>query len=126
MAHYITTSSYNSTGIKTITCGFAAKWVRITVGQKYNTSQTFSHLSIGAGDDTGYQVCDTFYQDASRGKTERHLNKIVSHWEYTGGAYVEKTTARLDAVNAPWTATQIKFIVDTADINYQYLIEIGD
>lgn len=123
MAYFQGTVSHNSTGTKNITVGFQPLGVKITVSQKTNTAQTFAHLSVGSSDGTKQRV-DAFYQDTTGGTTVKDTTKIVSHWERVSGTITEKVAAHVDQATAPWTATEVKYIVDTADVNYQFLVEV--
>ena len=116
--------SHNTTGTKTITVGFPAEEVEIVIGQKSSVTQNFSHSSRGTTDGT-VQWCDSEYFDGTApdpGGTKTHQDRIVSHWERVGGVWTEKVKARIDQSTAPWNATQIKYIVDTADVNYPFKI----
>lgn len=121
--YFVATSSYNSVGTKTINVGFQPAGIRITVGQKTSTSQTFIHLSDGVSDGTTQRV-DSVYQDASGSQTIRSNSKIVSHYERVSGTLTEKVAAHIDTSTAPWTSTDVAFIVDTADVGYQFRIEV--
>lgn len=119
MSYFITTISHNTTGVKTITVGFQPLAAHITVGQKTSTAQTMAHLSKGITDGTN-QICDTFFADGTRAKTERFSDRLVSHIEHNGTNYVEKVRADFDS----FTATELKYNVVTPDVNYQFLIEV--
>lgn len=120
MAYFLTTISHSTTGVKTITCGFQPLGARITVSAQ-SGGQTFAHKSVGVTDGVN-QICDHFYQDATRGKTDRFTDRLVSQWDWDAGtsAFVEKTRANFDST----TATQFKYNVITANLNYQYLVEV--
>lgn len=118
MSYFIETISHPSTGLKTRTIGFQPTGVRITVSQKTSTAQTMAHKSVGISDGTN-QICDTFYADGNYAKTERFNDRLVSHIEHNGVSFVEKVRANLDS----FTATELKYNVITADVNYQFLIE---
>lgn len=118
MAYFAATVSYNVPGVKTLTVGFQPMGARITVGAR-NGSNTYAHKSVGITDGTN-QFCDTFYQDATRGKTERFNDRLVSHIEWNGSAWVEKVRVNFDS----FTPTQFKYNVVTPDVNYQFLIEV--
>jgi len=120
MAYFLTTASYGVTGVKTVTCGFQPLAARITVGSKTG-GQTYAHKSVGVTDGTN-QVCDWWYQDATRGNTNRNSDRMVNQVEWDSGtsAWVTKTRSNFDS----FTATEFKHNVVTADSNYQYLIEV--
>lgn len=120
MSYFLTTASHSTTGVKTITCGFQPIGARITVSAK-SGGQTYAHQSVGTTDGTN-TVTDSWYQDATRGKTDRYTDRIVSQWEWDSGGSVwsEKTKATFDS----FTATEFKYNVNTADVNYQYFIEV--
>lgn len=119
MAYFQETVSHNSTGVKTRTIGFQPVSARITLGQKTSTAQTMAHKSVGVTDGTN-QVCDTFFADGTRAKTERFSDRLVSHIEHDGTNYVEKVRANFDS----FTPTELKYNVITADVGYQFLIEV--
>lgn len=120
MNYYFTTVSHSTTGVKIRTPGFQPVRAKITVAAK-SGGQTYAHKSVGTTDGTN-SVCDAFYQDATRGKTDRYTDRLVSQWEWDTGtsAWVEKTKATFDS----FTATEFKYNVVTADVNYQYFIEV--
>lgn len=117
MSYFLTTVSHGSTGIKTINCGFQPTGARITVGASGN-NDTNAQMSVGITDGTN-QICDAWYQDASRGKQDRVSNKLVNVWDWNGSAFYNPSQATFDS----FTSTQFKYNVTTADSNYQYLIE---
>ena len=130
MAYSWGTVSYASTGTKTLTCTdvvtgatFQPSAIRITLGQKQSTSQTFSHSSIGTATSTNNQKVFSTYQDTTGGQTLDSTSKVISHWERVSGTLTEKVAAHIDTTAAPWTSTAAKIIVDTADVNYQFLVE---
>lgn len=118
MAYFLETVSHNTTGVKTRTVGFQALGYRITVGPK-NGGTAFVSTSTGLCDGTN-QVCDSAYSDPSRADAPaRYNDRVVFIREWNGSAYVTKVQAAHDSI----TATEIKYNVTTADVNYQFLIE---
>lgn len=120
MNYYFATISHGTTGVKTRAVGFQPLGARITVAAK-SGGQTYAHQSVGVTDGTN-TVCDSWYQDATRGKSERYTDRMASQWEWDSGTstWVEKTRAGFDS----FTATEFKYEVITADVNYQYFIEV--
>lgn len=120
MAYLAGTASHNTTGVKTLAVGFQPIRAKITVSAK-SGGQTYAHQSVGVTDGVN-QFCDAWYQDATRGNTDRFTDRLVNQWEWDSGgaAWVIKTRANFDS----FTATQFKYNVITADINYQYFIEV--
>lgn len=118
MAYYLTTISHSTTGVKTRTPGFQPIGARITVAAK-SGGETYAHKSIGITDGTN-QICDSFFQDATRGKSDRYTDRLISQWEWNGAAFVEKVRVDFDS----FTATEFKYNVVTADVNYQLLVEV--
>lgn len=118
--NYLSTSdSYGSTGIQSLYTGFLPVCVEITVGQKYNTTQNFTHLSIGAGDNN-YQRVTAIYQDSTGGKTVTTDGKIVSVWERVGGTLTEVLSLSISS----FTSNTVEFNVTTANSNYSLHIRV--
>lgn len=119
------TTSFGTTGVKTIDVGFQPIGMRITVCQKFNTSQTFSHWSygvVGSYEAELLQFCHSTFQDTTGGQSKTYSDRIVSHWERVAGTLTEKVAATFDS----FTTTELKINVTTADANYQFLIEAWD
>lgn len=117
MAYFLGSTSHNTTGVKTITVGFQPIGVRITTGPN-GGSESAAHQSVGVTDGTN-SVCDSLFQDATRGKSDRFSDRLVSVWEWNGAAFTEVCKATFDS----FTATQLKYNVTTANVNYQFKIE---
>lgn len=113
------TISFGSTGIQSIYTGFQPKAVEVTVGQRYNTTQNFMHLSVGAGDDT-FQRTTGVYQDTTGGKTVNFDGKIVSVWERVSGTLTEVLSISIDS----FTSTTLELNVLTANANYSIHLRI--
>lgn len=121
MNNYLTTVSHNSTGVKTITCGFQPKGARITVSRN-GVGDTLSHLSQGVTDGTN-QVCSTNAADPANGYgySDRFGDRMVGFYGFdVSGAPLELTRANFSA----FTATEFKYDVITKNVNCQYLVEI--
>lgn len=120
MAYYSTSASYGTTGVKTITCGFAPVAMRITVGAK-SGSTAAGQLSVGSADGTR-QVYDSVFSDTTGSQSKSGINKIISHWERVSGTLTEKVAGTFDS----FTATEGKFNITTADNNYSVHVELWD
>jgi hypothetical protein len=123
MAYKRTTISFGTTGVKSVSSPFVPVGCRITLGSKVNATDPCNHLSIGNSNGTTQSYHSTF-SDGTSHQTKSGTNKIVSHYERVAGVLTEKVVARIDTVAAPWSATDIQFVVDTADANYQFHVEI--
>lgn len=123
MGYFLTTISHNTTGTKSITVPAQPLGLRITTSKKTSVTQNFAHMSMGVSDGTN-QVCDAFFQDTTVGSTQRSSTKIVSVLENSAGTVTEVCAAHVDNATAAWTATAVKYIVDTANVNYQFLVEV--
>lgn len=117
MNYLLGTISHSTTGIKTITCGFQPLGARITAGP-INGGSTVTRQSLGVTDGTT-QVCDAFYQSDLRGKQNR-LTEMVHVYDWNGTAFIDKVVATFSS----FTATEFKYNVTTADVNYQFQIEV--
>ena len=109
--------TYGTTGAKTLVLGGSPKKLRITLGSRFGTSESYEHLSVLTFDGTNLN-CVTTVQDGASGKTENFTNKL-SHWERSGGVNVEVINANSFA----FSGNTITFTVNTASLNYQWLIE---
>lgn len=127
MAYFLTTVSHSTTGAKTVTVGFAAKHLKITVTRR-GSGDTQNHQSVGDyNKDQLLQVCDYWFgYDGSAGLSDRTTTRIVKFPWRNGGSITYPTEAHVDESTAPWTATEVKYIVDTADVNCQYKVEAWD
>lgn len=121
MAYYNTTITPGSTGIKTISPGFAPKAIKITVSAK--GGEAYSHFSTGSADDSGWTTYHAFYQDTSGGTTKQgtgNNGKIVSILERVSGTITEIGAATFDS----FTSTSAKFNVTIVNTNYAYNVEL--
>lgn len=128
MNYFVTAVSHGTTGTKTIPCGFQPKGIRITASQRSTNSDNLVRQSIGMSDGTN-QVCSSQYYDgtASGAGPQRYIDRIVSVRNRVSGTVQEVSAAHVDQSVAAWTATEAKYIVDTADSAYQYQVEVwGD
>jgi len=120
MAYYTTRAAYNTTGVKTITCGFQPVAMRITVAGK-NGSSSVVQRSEGTADGTR-QNYDCIYWDASGGHTKDGNTKMISHWERVSGTLTEVIAGTFDS----FTATEGKFNLSAATNTYTLKIELWD
>lgn len=118
MSYFTGTAAHSTTGVKTVSVGFQPVGMRITVGQKVGTAQGFAHKSVGIADGTN-QFYDAFFEDTTGGKTVSGSTKLVSHWERVTGTITEILTVTFDS----FTATEVKYNVTLANVNYNLLIE---
>lgn len=119
MSYFCTTTAHSTTGVKTITCGFQPTGMRITAGHEFGVSETCAHQSTGVSDGVD-QFFNTFYQDTTGGKTEDGDTKIVSLYDRVSGNITEVVAASFDS----FTATQGKYNVTTADVDYNLMVEL--
>lgn len=119
MSYYMGTVSHSTTGVKTRTIGFQATAYRLTVKAKSGGS-TFVASSEGLCDGTN-SVCDSSFSNQDRAKADRYTDRVVFIREWNSGtsSYDTKTQASHDSI----TATEVKYNVTTADVDYQYLFE---
>lgn len=119
MAYFTGTISHGTTGTKTITCGFAPIYAKITVAAQVGTVDGVIHKSEGWTDGT-VQYYNTIYSDTTGHQTICGNTKLVSHYARVGGVITEIINATFNS----FTATQFKYNVNTANANYQYFVEI--
>lgn len=119
--YFLATTAFGLTGTERIDFGFIPTWIRLTVGQKYGTSEGFAHKSVGQTDGS-YQWYDSFFQDTSGGKTISSDDAIVSHWERISSVITEKLRVVFDEIDG----TEGVFNITVADSNYTVLIEAGN
>lgn len=93
--------------------------IEVTVGQKYNTTQNFTHLSVGAGD-INYQRVTAIYQDSTGGKTVTTNGRVVSVWERVSGTLQEVLAISIDS----FTSSTVEFNVITPNSNYSLHIRV--
>lgn len=128
MNYFVTAVTHITTGTKTITCGFQPKGLRITASQRSTNLDNLVRQSVGMSDGTN-QVCSSqFYDGSSGGGPLRYIDRIASVRNRVSGTVTEVHAAHVDQSVAAWTATEVKYIVDTADSSgYQYQVEVwGD
>lgn len=111
------TTTFGTTGIKSLNLGFKPALVQLRVCAKYNTPQTFSHLSLGESDSYSQQVTST-YQDTTGGYSKNDLTKVVSHYERVGGVITEVLSAEFHS----FTASGVKINVLIGNPNYQVIL----
>jgi len=112
MAYKRGNTTYGSTGVKTITVGFAPQGYRLTVrppGAGYSAMQ----FSTGSTDGT-VQTCNWGYVDNAHHDSGGSTSKVASLWQDVAGTLTEKVAITHNS----FTATQFKINVNTADSNY--------
>lgn len=123
MNYYQSTFSYGSTGTKSITVGFQPLCLVITLSARFGTTDAVIHKSTGNSNGTS-QHFHSEYGDSTGFQMINGTNKIVSQYERVASVLTEKVAAHIDNATAAWTTTQVKFIVDTADSNYQFFVQV--
>ena len=119
--YYTTRSSYGTTGVKTITCGFQPVAMRITVGAKSGLATTTNQKCVGTADGARQNYVSTF-SDSSFNQTKDSNDKMIRHYENVAGVLTEVVTGTFDS----FTATQGKFNLSLANSNYSLTIELWD
>lgn len=133
MDYFQTTVTPLSAGIKTVTCGFPPKAVRITASQRSTNSDNVVRQSVGSSDGTK-QMCTSQYYDGASGGTpgpQKFSDRIVSVRNRASStstpevlaAHIDQSYVDGGGNSAAWTTTEMKYIVDVAD-SYQLHIEI--
>lgn len=121
MPYKFGTVSHGTTGIKTITCGFAPlMWefcVELAPGASYNAVER----SVGVGDGTN-QNCTQEYSDPSRCQVERYTDRLAELKTWNSGTSVYDTKVRTTFSST--TATELKHNVTVADSNFQIRFKI--
>lgn len=124
MQSYTTTTTWTSTGIKTVTPGFQAKVIRISILPA--TGSPFQGVQFCYGrTDLTRKSADSVYANLSNGlaESEKSTSKLFRlRGEPTSGALGTILEGILDSV----TATQVKFNVQTADataVDFQVTVE---
>lgn len=121
MSNYVTTTTFDAIGVKTITPGFQSTAITITVAPATGSPFQGVQHCIGWTDGTR-KMCDFQYanlqnNNAISGKT---TSKLVQLWgEDAGGHLAVVVEATLNAI----TPTQVKFDVTTANVDYQVSIK---
>jgi hypothetical protein len=117
MAYEIGTVAYGSTGNKTYALAGPPKMVRVRVGSRFNTSESYIHESIGVYDGS-VCMCVSKFQDTTGGLTRNSNSKIVSHYDRIGGAITEVLAASVS-----FSGNNIIFNVTIPNPNYQLIVE---
>ena len=117
MSYFCGITAHGSTGTKAVTVGFQPTGMRITVAQKFGVTDNYAHQSVGVSSGTTTS-CTSLFQDTAGGLTI-NSGKIVSHYERVGGNITEVIAANFHS----FTATQVKYTITTANVNYNLLIE---
>lgn len=121
MSYKFGTVSHGTTGVKTITCGFAPLMWEFIVEPAPGGSSTSIERSVGVGDGTN-QNCTQEYTDPSRSRMERFTDKLacVKKWNSGSSTYDDKFVTAFDST----TATELKHNVTVADSSYQIRFKI--
>lgn len=114
-----TITSFGATGADTISVASLPTMVEFFVGQKLSTAQAYSHWSQGVSDGTN-QMCTSFAQNTTTGKTENSTTRVIKHYELSGSTF----TTALEFSVTGFTATDINVNVNTANANYQVGVKI--
>lgn len=120
MNYFLGTITHSTTGAKSVTTGFQAHKINIKVCA-VSGGDTHAQVSEGKVDAVNnVQICDTWYQDATRGfQPDRYTDRVVSVIGWTGAAWVELVKITYTGV----TATAIQYTVNTITAGYQLEIE---
>lgn len=119
MAYYRASTSFGSTGNKTLTLdlgGDTPIGVRITMGARLNTTETSEIFAIGGTDGTRVH-CHAIAPGFSK------------KWPYSGESsyliahYSSSSTKVFSATYVSWAADELVINVDTANANYQLIVE---
>ena len=120
MNYFNGTISYGTTGVQApITVGFQPSMVRVTMGQKYGTTQTVAHLSVGSGTPS-FQHVNSFYQDTTGGKSLSEDAKVVDLWDRVSGTLTQMVDISIYAFGTD----SITLSIAKANVNYQLYIEV--
>lgn len=114
-------STNNIVGTRQLTSlPFLPSYVRFTLGQKNDDSETFLHESVGSTDFTS-KMCRGYFWDGS-GKPFRHSDRVINHVVREGGLLTNKVVATTVSVfdngggdyrmNINFTATVTGYRVD--------------
>lgn len=123
MSYKTTTTTWASTGSKTLTTTFQPTWVRITLGALFSGPETDTiHQSIGRCDGTNQTVNYFFADDTPLYQSGNSSTKIVSHWANVSGVVTEVVAGSFTS----WSATNIIFNCTAGNANYQLFIEYGN
>lgn len=117
MSYFMTTVSHATTGVKSVTPGFQPIGARITVSSA-GTSQAVGHFSQGITDGT-HQCFNSTFSDVNGSSSWQGITKMVSHYERVSGTLTEVLAISFDSFNA----TQFKYNVGTANVNYSITVE---
>lgn len=101
--------------------GFQPTWARFKMSQKDGVTETCSHLSLGSADGTRQNYSSNF-TDGTGSSCFEGNNKVVSHYERSGGAITEIFSASFVA----FTATGLSLNIPNANSAYKLHIECGN
>lgn len=116
--YFYGTVAFSTNGVKAVTVGFQAIGYRLTIGEVFGGTDNFVHMSVGGTDGTDH-YCNSTYKDNTGGLTRTVDNRVISHFERVAGALTEIMEASHDSI----TATQIKFNMLLANIDYNIQVE---
>lgn len=95
-----TFTTNSTTGDRVITgLGFQPSYIRLTVCQKYNTTESFVHKSEGFTDGTR-QDCNSIYWDSTGGKSISYSDKVINHINRVSGNLTDVIVATLVSFDA--------------------------
>lgn len=119
MSYFRGTTTFDSTGLRTVNVGFQPVGYKITCGQMFGINDTqYAHVFQGGSDGTR-QHCIGFLQDSTGRQTFTESGKVISQRERSGGAITEVLRANHDSMQA--TGPRVNVI--TANVNYQVVVE---
>jgi len=118
MTYYAGPMTISSTGTgKQFDVGFQPTYAKLTVCGK--STDNVSHMSVGVVDESGYQYCQSTYQDTTGGKSTNTDTKVVRHYERVSSNITEVLSASFNS----FYASGIKLDVTIANTNYPVLLE---
>ncbi len=120
MARVLGNITLGSSGLQTFNLGLAPTWATLTVCEKVGADSA-AHKSEGKMTATK-QVCHSTFSDTTGSDSFNSSAHVVQHYERVGGAITKILSASFDS----FTASGIKLNVDTANPNYQVLVEAGN
>lgn len=118
MAYKCSTTTFGSTGVKTLTLGFQPIGFRVTIGSGFGASSNYIQYSVGWGDGTN-QFNHTIYDDNTTQYQDTSSSKVISLFDDLGAGPVEVLQATFNS----FTATQLKLTCNTANAAYQVFYE---
>lgn len=121
MSYFVGSITHSTTGVKSVTVGFQPVGMRITVGQKDGSTDTTARDAYGVTDGTT-SLYRSLFRDGTGGQTVSGNGKLISVLDRVSGTVTEVIKVTFDS----FTATQVKYNVVTANVNYTLNIEAWD